>query len=110
MGGWVAGICGCRANTMEHMWRSGDNLREVVFSFYQLSPGDQTGVIGLGGKCPQSLYLLVIFCGRHGVAYYMHHSIPLLQPPCEAEASSPGRGEDTGSKRQQLTQVLTARK
>ena len=41
------GVC-----TMVHMWRSKDNLKELVLSFYHGGTGNQTQVISLGGKAP----------------------------------------------------------
>lgn len=44
---------GCVGITV-HMWRSENNLRELVLS-YDMGPGDKTQVIKLGNRC---LYLL----------------------------------------------------
>lgn len=42
------GLHACTCATV-HLWRP-DNFRELVFSFQQVGPGDQTQALGLGCK------------------------------------------------------------
>lgn len=44
----------------EHVWRSGDNVKELVLSFHQVGPGARTQVMKLGGKRLYPLSHLII--------------------------------------------------
>lgn len=51
------------------LWRSDDNLTELIISFYHMGPGDLTPVIGRDGRNlpaepsrqPDSLYVPIMF-------------------------------------------------
>lgn len=56
-------VCACAHTcTWAHMWRSEDNLQEVVLSFDHVGTRDWTKVIWLGGKWP---YLLSYLSSPH---------------------------------------------
>ena len=44
-------VCEGHVYALALMWKSEDDFRESVLSFYPADPGDQTQVIGIGSKC-----------------------------------------------------------
>lgn len=43
-------MCVCMRVPPVHMWKSENNMQELVLSYHHMEPGDQIQVVMLGGK------------------------------------------------------------